>query len=104
MRNKNESHKEQEDRIIEGLRRNPQMMDRIEAILRLGQAEGGIKSADEVEELLIEEIRKLGAETLSTWAANVEQTLATEVKARPTKVQQREKKRSSGGAPTAKLP
>ena len=104
MRNNNESRKEQESRIIEGLRHNPDLMDRFEAILRIGQAEGGIRSADEVEELLIEEIRKLGQETLSTWAANVEQTLATQVKSRPTKVQQREKKRSSGGAHTERLP
>lgn len=36
-------------------------------------------SADQVEELLVEEVRKLGAETMRQWAQGVESSIAQEM-------------------------
>ena len=71
------------------------MFDRIEAIFNLANEspEGPIRTADEVEELLIEEVRKLGNETLHSWAVSAEEKASRSVKDSFEKVQQREKKR-----------
>ena len=50
-----------------------------------------IRTADEVEELLIEEVRKLGNETLHSWAVSAEEKASDSVKKTFKKVQQREK-------------
>ncbi len=64
---------EGEIRHIERLRQRPELRERIEAILAISNVEeGGIRSADEVEELLIEEIRKLGSASMRQWAQEAE--------------------------------
>ena len=50
-----------EKRLLEKLRRRPELLERFEAILALTESEGGeLRTADEVEELLVEEVRRLG--------------------------------------------
>ena len=52
---------------------------RIAAILEISDGEGGeLRSADEVEELLIEEIRKLGNTSMKEWAKGAEARVGQE--------------------------
>lgn len=73
----------------------PELADRIHSILQISNeplSEGKIRSADEVEMLLVEELRKLGNESLTGWAGGVDRKLGEEVKAQDPKAQMREKK------------
>jgi hypothetical protein len=64
---------EEEIRHIEMLRQRPALRERFEAILAISNVEeDGVRSADEVEELLIEEIRKLGNTSMRQWAKEAE--------------------------------
>ena len=55
------------------LRQRPELRERFEAILAISNVEeDGVRSADEVEELLIEEIRKLGNTSMRQWAKEAE--------------------------------
>jgi hypothetical protein len=84
----------QEAQLLEALRRNPQMMERVQSILEIANAENGpLKSADEVEAMLIEEMRKLGHSTMSQWATSAEQRVSTELQSQDPTVLSRKKKR-----------
>jgi hypothetical protein len=83
-----------ETRLIEQLREQPQMMVRVQSILEIARnAEGPLKTADEVEELLIEEMRRLGNVTLRQWASQAEERVSTELKSQDSTVRSRKKKR-----------
>ena len=82
-----------EARLIDGLRRHPEMMERMAGILDLARNEGPLKTADEVEELLIEEIRKLGQSTMSQWAMGAEERVAQETQDHDSTIVSRKKKR-----------
>ncbi len=85
---------DQEMRLIEQLRRHPEMMERFQSILELASSsDGPLKTADQVEELLIEEVRKLGHATLSQWAVGAEQRVSQELKEQQSGVLSRKKKR-----------
>jgi hypothetical protein len=84
----------QEIRIIEQLRQHPEMMARFQSILELaGNADGPLKTADEVEELLIQEVRQLGNVTMNQWAAQAEGRVAQEIKQQDATIRSRKKKR-----------
>ncbi|MGY8654955.1 MAG: hypothetical protein ACKVJX_15175 [Verrucomicrobiia bacterium] len=55
----------QEQELIEGFRRHPELRERIQAIMKL--ADSGEGAADEVDALLVEEIRRLGKTTMESW-------------------------------------
>ncbi len=62
-----------ESQPIEQLRQHPDMMARGQSILEITRnAVGRLKTADEAEELLIEEMRRLGNATLSQRAIQAE--------------------------------
>ena len=83
-----------EAKLIEGLRRRPDMMERMQSILEIARNEDGpLKTADEVEELLIEEMRRLGHSTMSQWATQAEERVSTELKQEDPTVLSRKKKR-----------
>ena len=83
-----------ETQLIEQLRQNPEMMVRVQRILEIARnAEGPLKTADEVEELLIEEMRRLGNVTLSRWAIQAEERVSTELRSQDLSVRSRKKKR-----------
>ena len=70
----------QELQLIEQLREHPLLLERFQAILAItANAEGPLKSADEVEGLLIEETRRLGNTTMGSWAARAEERLAEQL-------------------------
>lgn len=70
------------------------MMVRVQRILEIARnAEGPLKTADEVEELVIEEMRRLGNVTLSQWAIQAEERVSTELKGQDATVRSRKKRR-----------
>jgi hypothetical protein len=73
---------QEEVRLIERLRQQPRMMEGVQRILEIANsAEGALKTADEIEELLIEEMRRLGNTTMTEWAIQAEQRVGQELKA-----------------------
>ena len=79
-----------------GLEKQQILLKRFHSILDLAQEfgeDGRPRSADEVESLLIDQIRKLGKETLESWAQRVERQVSEQHKATLPGMQQREKKR-----------
>lgn len=81
-----------EAQLIQQLREHPQMMVRVQRLLEIARnAEGPLKTADEVEELRIEEMRRLGNVTLSQWAIQAEERVSTELKRQDGTVRSRKK-------------
>jgi hypothetical protein len=97
MRNQNAVKKQltaEEAKLIEGLRRHPEMMERMQSILKIARNEDGpLKTADEVEGLLIEEMRRLGHSTMSQWAITAEERVSSELERQDPTVLSRKKKR-----------
>lgn len=84
----------QEIRLIDQLRQHPEMMARFQSILDLANnSDGPLKTADEVEELLIQEVRRLGNVTMNQWASRAEERVGQELKAEDDSVRSRKKKR-----------
>lgn len=84
---------QQEIDLIEQLRRHPKMMERFQQILEITvNQEGPMKKADEVEELLIQEMRQLGHASMTEWAAQGEQRITQEIKEKDPSVRSRKKK------------
>jgi len=66
----------------------------VQSILELARSEAGpLKTADEVEGLLIEEMRRLGHATMSQWAVGAEERVSAELKSQDPTVRSRKKKR-----------
>ena len=85
---------EQEIRLVELLRQHPEMSPRFESILNLASnADGPLKTADEVEALLIEEVRRLGHTTMNQWAVRAEERVSQELQEQRPEVRSRKKKR-----------
>jgi hypothetical protein len=85
---------QQETQLIKHLREHPEMMVRVQSILEIARnAAGPLKTADEVEALLIEEMRRLGNVTLSQWAIQAEERVSTELQSQDPTVRSRKKKR-----------
>lgn len=83
---------ERETRVLERLREHPELMERMESILELVDNEGGpLKTADEMEELLIQEMRRLGNETMTQWAVRAEDRVGRELKEKDPSVKSRKK-------------
>jgi hypothetical protein len=83
-----------EAKLLEQLRAHPEIRERMESILELASAEEGpLKTADEVEDQLIEEIRKLGHTTMTQWAHNAEERVSLELRNEDPTVVSRKKKR-----------
>ena len=84
----------QELQLIEQLREHPELLARFQSILELTRNEGtALKTADEVEGLLIEELRRLGHTGMSQWAERAEQRVGQELKNQQPQVRSRKKKR-----------
>jgi len=80
--------------LLEQLRKYPELFERLRCLLEItASAEGSLQKADEIEALLIEEMRRLGHTTMETWAGRAEQTLADELKQRDPSASVRKKKR-----------
>lgn len=83
-----------EKRFLERLRQHPELLSRFESILELTHnADGPLKTADQVEELLIEKLRQLGNASMNQWAQQAEARVSEELKAADDTVRSRKKKR-----------
>ena len=83
---------QQETQLIGQLRPHPEILVRVQSILEIARnAEGPLKTADEVEERLIEEMRRLGHATLSHWATQAEERVSNELKSQHPTVRSRKK-------------
>lgn len=80
--------------LIKKLRRQPRIMERVRSIMEITQgSDGPLKTADQVEELLLEEMRRLGNATMNEWAAHAHGRVGQELKAEDPTVLKRKKKR-----------
>lgn len=81
-------------RLIKQLRKHPEMLERVQSILDItSNKDGSNKKADEVEDLLVQEMRQLGHASLSEWAVQTEEQTSQEAKAQDPTVRSRKKKR-----------
>jgi hypothetical protein len=83
----------EEKQLIERLRQRPKMMARVHSILEIARNEGELKTADEVEELLVEELRKLGNTAMGDWAAEAQERISGELHNQEPGLRSRKKKR-----------
>lgn len=91
MAKKTPSNKKHAEDLVKRLEHNPELLERFKSILDLAENDE-VRAFDDVEDLLIEELKKLGNESIGTWASRREKQAADDLKSK-TKVQQREKKR-----------
>jgi len=84
------------------LEQNPELLERFELILNLSQSDE-LKTLDDIEGVLIDEVRKLGGETLQSWASRREEQLGAKLREENEKVRMREKKRCTSTPPSEKL-
>jgi len=79
--------------LINRLREHPELMERFKTILEItANTDGPIKQADEVEALLIEEMRRLGNASIESWASRAERTLGEQLKQKDSSAVVRKKK------------
>lgn len=81
--------------LLKGLESHPKLMSRFLSILSLAEEpdiNGRIRSADEIEAMLIEEVRQLGQESLESWAGKVDAIVGQQSRQEDPSVQLREKK------------
>jgi hypothetical protein len=84
----------QEIRLIEQLRQHAEIKARVQSLLDIvGNEEGPLKTADEVEELLIQELRRLGSSSMHQWASQAEDRVTRELQQQDPTVLSRKKKR-----------
>lgn len=84
----------QEIGLVEQLRQHPEMKARIETILEIAyDSAGPLQTADQIEQRLIEAVRRLGQETMRQWATQAEGRVSHELKQQDPTVLSRKKKR-----------
>lgn len=85
---------ESDVRLLKQLRQQPELRARFQSILDLAHpATGPLKTADEVEALLIQELRQLGHASINEWATQAEARVADELKEQDRTIRSRKKKR-----------
>jgi len=79
--------------LIQQLRQHPELLERFQNILEIsGKADEPVKRADEIEALLIEEMRRLGKASMESWASRAEKTLGEQLKQKEPSAAVRKKK------------
>ena len=82
----------EETHLIEKLRKHPEILERVQKILELAGDEDSLKTADQIEELLIEEVRRLGSATMHQWASQAEAKAGKDLQSKDPTVLKRKKK------------
>lgn len=89
--------------IEDRLQAHPLLRARIEAILDIVEAPSGqVDTADEAEQLVIDELRRLGNDVLHNWSHCKESQKAAELQSKESKIARNGKKNSSGTPRTEK--
>ena len=84
--------------MVKRLNQHPELRERVAALLLAVQDEGGdLKRADEAEQRLSEELRRMGQEAMQAWAQ--QQVDSTEREMRAGGRAHREGKKNSAGTP-----
>jgi len=84
MQKRTAINRTEEDReLLVELNKHPEIKDRVRAILRMAEAkEGTPMTVDALESILVEEVRKLGRQTMGDWgrsqAGHVEKQVRAE--------------------------
>ena len=87
-----------DEEITQKLHAHPRIRERIVSLLAVVQPEAGeLRRADDAEECLIEELRRMGQEAMQAWATD--QVHQTEQEVRRTGQAHREGKKNSAGTP-----
>jgi len=87
-----------DEEILRGLHEHPQIRQRVASLLSAVQDAGGdLKRADDAEQRLTEELRRLGQEAMQGWAEG--QVRTTEQELRRGGRTHREGKKNSSGTP-----
>jgi hypothetical protein len=92
MAKNTDSTKQRAKQLLRRLESRPEMLKRFESILDLAESDDA-GSFDEIEERLVEEVRRLGGETLESWLQRREEGIGEATRAQAPGMQQREKKR-----------
>jgi len=70
-----------DEQLLAALHQHPELKERVLAIMRLAAGqEGSARTADEIETLLIEEMRQLGQQAMRQWAQEQAGRVASEVR------------------------
>ena len=86
----------EEHSLDERLREYPELRERVEALVEIVEnAEGDVVKADDAEERVVQEIRKIGQVAMQGWAERKHRRLENEFDKREG-VSRKEKKRSTG--------
>lgn len=84
----------QEKQLVEQLRQRPLILERVRIILEIAENnEGPLRTADQVEEVLVDEMRRLGNATMTEWATQAEKQVSAELRSQDPTVLSRKKKR-----------
>jgi hypothetical protein len=82
-----------EKRFMDELRKRPELLERFGTILELTRSDDGpLRSADEVEALLVEEVRRLGNRAMHEWAEGAEVRVGQDLKEAHPRVRLQKKK------------
>jgi type I site-specific restriction-modification system R (restriction) subunit len=84
------SDSRREKRFLEKLRSYPELLERFEAILEITEAPTG--TADQIEELLVAEVRCLGNKAMQEWAQGAEEQAAQELRQKTPRARVRKKR------------
>lgn len=88
-------------KLIKRLEKYPHLEARIEALLDVAEnSSGKLDRADDAEEKLIVEVRKIGNELLTTWATNQEEKKHKAAKSKKSDLKLHSKKNSNGKPPS----
>lgn len=98
---KKEKNKSRAQSLVRRLESNEKLLERFESLLDLVDSDQ-LMTVDEIEEVLIDEIRKLGGETLESWVGRREEEVFKRLKEENKQLQLREKKSSDSTPPSAK--
>lgn len=83
----------EEAKLIDRLRKHPEILERVQSILEIARNEDGpLKTADQVEELLVDEMRRLGSITMTQWATQAEERVSTELRSQDSTILSLKKK------------
>ena len=93
-----ESTKVSDEEILRRLHRHPQIRSRVAELLAVVEdSNGDLRLADDAEDRLIEEMRRLGQEAMQSWAQG--QVQRTEQEVRQSGRAHREGKKNCAGTP-----
>ena len=91
-----------DEALLERLNAHPELRSRVESMLLVvADEKGELQEADAVEMQLIEQLRRMGQESLQAWA-NGQAVKAADSVGQESRVRRAGKKNSSGTAPLAK--